>query len=173
MFEQARFLGPTESSIVVQTRAGTDIPNLVEVKPGYREIQLYGLLLKRFGANWIERKPASGVYNCAGHVWASRRTAILETKHWNTILRDDGYRKLAETEQPRVGDLVLYIDNVHGDYLHVGQVVELREGVSPTSPHVPWVLSKWNSTSGETLHSAYDAPYEQMRQEYWTDRPIE
>ncbi|MBN1591187.1 MAG: hypothetical protein JW888_16865 [Pirellulales bacterium] len=139
------------------------------------------MLLEKYGKNWTRRKPAVGGYNCAGHVWASRRTAILETEHWKTILRDDGYRRLAGTEEPHVGDLILYVDKADDkaddDYLHVAQIVELREGVTATSPQVPWVLSKWDSTSGEAIHNAYDVPYGRQEftidREYWTDRPVE
>ena len=92
MFEELKLLGPTESSIVVQTRKGTPIENLVELEPGEPEGRRYQLLLQRFGQSWKERKPACGVYNCAGHVWASRRTSVLKSEAWQTILEEDGYR---------------------------------------------------------------------------------
>ena len=71
MFEELRLLGSTEKSIVVQTRKGTPIDNLVEIEPGEAEGRRYRLLLEKYGRHWEERKPATGVYNCAGHVWAS------------------------------------------------------------------------------------------------------
>ena len=79
MFEQVKLLGPTERSIIVQTRRGTDVKNLVELDPGPREQRVYEQYLQKFGRNWVRRRPPVGVYNCAGHVWASRRTAILES----------------------------------------------------------------------------------------------
>lgn len=174
MFEELKLLGPTEQSIIVQTRKGTSITNLIEVEPDESTRRKYRLLLDRFGQNWQERKPAVGVYNCAGHVWASRRTSILENKCWLTIFEDDGYRRLPLDEVPMSGDLAVWSDN-QGDFLHVGMIMEMRPGVSPTSPPCPWVLSKWNSTSGEVLHYVQDAPFNKQdfpfTIEYWTDRP--
>jgi len=175
MFEELRLLGSTEKSIVVQTRMGTSVENLVELDPGETGRRRYDLLLERFGANWWQRKPATGVYNCAGHVWASRRTSILKLVCWQTILEEDGYRSLQDAETPVTGDLVLYADEEAGEYLHVGMIMEMREGISRDAPKIPWVLSKWNSTSGEVMHHVHDVPYgrQEMRTkiEYWTDRP--
>jgi len=175
MFEEARLLGSTERRIIVETRKGTRLPNLIELEPGEPERRRYELLLKKYGRNWTERKPATGGYNCAGAVWASRRTALLETESWKTVLREDGYRRLDEDEGPMVGDLVLYVEKETGEFWHVGCVMELRQGVTPDSPLIPRVLSKWDSVSGEVLHNVDDVPYGQqgfsVTKEYWTDRP--
>jgi hypothetical protein len=174
MFEEIRLLGPTERSIIVQTREGTSIENLVELAPAETEQRRYSLLLERFGAHWRERTPATGFYNCAGHVWASRRTAILKPECWQIILKEDGYRSLPAAETPVTGDLVLYADAKGGEYIHVGMVMDTREGILPGSPTIPWVLSKWNSTSGEVMHYVGDVPYGKQgiptKTEYWTDR---
>ena len=175
MFEELKLLGPTERSIVVQTRKGTSVENLIEVDPGEPAQRRYKLLLERFGQNWKERKPAVGVYNCAGHVWASRRTSILADNVWRIILKEDGYRSLSDTELPVAGDLVLYVDEKNGQYLHVGMIMEMSDGVSPESPKIPKVLSKLNSAFGEVVHNERDVPYGKQgisaRVEYWTDRP--
>lgn len=130
MFEELKLLGPTERSIVVQTRKGTPIENVIETEPGEPERRRYQLLLKRFGQNWRERKPAVGVYNCAGHIWASRRTSILADDAWRTILKEDGYRRLPDTEMPVVGDLVVYRDATNQCFNHVGAILEVCEGVA-------------------------------------------
>ena len=175
MFEELKLLGSTEKSIVVQTRMGTSLENLVELDPGETGRRRYDLLLKRFGAQWRQRKPATGVYNCAGHVWASRRTSILKPECWRVILKEDGYQSLQHAEMPVTGDLVLYVDKETAESIHVGMIMEMREGVSPESPKIPWVLSKWNSTSGEVMHHVHDVPYGRQEMptkiEYWTDRP--
>ena len=175
MFEEARLLGPTERSIIVETRKGTRLPNLIEVEPGEQQRRRYELLVKEYGRNWIARKPPTGGYNCAGHVWASRRTALLEPESWKRVLDDDGYRPLNENENPMVGDLVLYVDREKQEFLHVGCVVELQRGIGDGSPPIPRVLSKWDSTSGEVLHNVMDVFYGQkgfsLLVEYWTDRP--
>jgi hypothetical protein len=176
VFEEARLLGPTERSIIVQTREGTNITNVIEPAPGNQQRQLYLALLQRYGSNWEERKRATGGYNCAGHIWASRRTALLDPEEWRVILREDGYRQLSNGELRAPGDLVLYIEQRTDEILHVARIVWLRQGVVPNAQRIPWVLSKWNSTSGEVLHSAYDVPYEDqkipVRMEWWCDRPI-
>jgi hypothetical protein len=174
MLEELKLLGPTERSIVVQTRKGTPVENLIELEPGEPECRRYRLLLQRFGQNWKERKPACGVYNCAGHVWASRRTSILADEAWRIILREDGYRLLLDTETPIPGDLALYADEP-GELLHVGMILEVQKGFDDESPRMAWVLSKWNSTSGEVMHFAHDVPYGKQgipfKIQYWTDRP--
>lgn len=130
MFEELRLLGSTEKSIVVQTRKGTPIDNLVEIEPGEAEGRRYRLLLEKYGRHWEERKPATGVYNCAGHVWASRRTSILNEAAWDIILTEDGYRRLRDVEAPTAGDLVLYANKGIAGYLHVGMILKVQEGVS-------------------------------------------
>jgi hypothetical protein len=105
-------------------------------------------------------------------VWASRRTAICELEAWRFILMDDEYRRLSDSEEPSPGDLVLYVDRQDNGFLHVGQILELREW---TGRRVPWVLSKWNSTSGEVMHYVHDVPIRvqfDVRWEYWSDRPV-
>ena len=177
MFEELRLLGPTDQSIVVQTRKGSNIKNIVEIEPGPEHRRRYQLLLDRHGKNWRPRKPPTGGYNCAGHVWASRRTAILEDDQWRLILADDGYRRLSEGEQPLPDDLVLYVDADSSGFLHVARVLELKPGIGPDSRPLPWVLSKWDSISGEVMHFERDVNHLhqrfRVRTEYWTDRPIE
>ena len=176
MFEEAKLLRPPERSIVVQTREGTDIKNIIEPEPGYQQRQFYRALLDKYGRNWESRKPPTGGYNCAGHVWASRRTALLDPAEWRVILQEDGYRQLSNVEPKAPGDLVLYIETSTDEILHVARILRLRRGVVPSAQPIPWVLSKWDSKSGEVMHSAYDAPYEKqgipVRIEWWSDRPI-
>lgn len=176
VFEEVKIFRPSERSIVVQTREGTNIKNLIEPEPGYQQRQFYRALIKKYGHNWEERKPATGGYNCAGHVWASRRTALLEPAEWRVILDEDGYRELSNAEPKEPGDLVLYVEQNTDEVLHVARILRLRRGVGPNAQPIPWVLSKWNSKSGEVMHSAYDVPYEDQgipfRMQWWTDRPI-
>ena len=175
MFEELKLLGSTERSIVVQTRKGTSVENLIEADPGETGRRRYRLLLERFGQHWRERTPAIGVYNCAGHVWASRRTSILADDVWRTVLREDEYRSLSDAETPVAGDLALYVDDESGQYLHVGMILEMGDGIAPESPKIPRILSKLNSAFGEIVHYERDLPYGKQgisaRVEYWTDRP--
>jgi hypothetical protein len=174
MFERIRLLGLTEQSIIVQTRRGRNIRNVIELDPGEPERRKYDRLVQQYGRYWIKRKPACGAYNCAGHIWASRRTAILEDAEWLMILEDDGYRRLETLEPSASGDLMVYRDRQLG-FLHVGVVHELRQGVTEDSPRIPWMLSKWDSTSAEVLHHYQDVPFDKqgfaLVIECWTDRP--
>jgi hypothetical protein len=177
MFEETRLLRSPERTIVVQTRTGKNVKNLVEAEPGFRELRRYRAIVKKYG--WVERKPAVGVYNCAGHVWASRRTAILEPDQWRLILREDGYRPLSPGAGPSPGDLALYVDRENDDLLHVAEVLALRTGIGPETPKKPWLLSKLDSTAGEVMHYESDlVKYYtdlgfQVAVHYWTDRPPE
>jgi hypothetical protein len=176
MFDEAQRLGDTERKIALETRLGRPIDNYVEVDPPpSHSYDKYRLVVDRYGKNWLERKPSTGIYNCAGHVWASRRTTILDAAEWKLILDDDGYRPLRDGERPWPGDIAVYIDRDEDDeILHVGRVYTLGRGLTDASSPIPWVMSKWDSTSGESLHQAPDVPYRiefNFGVRYYTDRP--
>ena len=132
--------------------------------------------MARFGLDWVERKPPSGTYNCAGHVWACRRTAIYDDleNQVETIFKDDSYRLFKQGgEALSIGDLVVYWDRTSGKklFLHVGVIAEIRM-LAGSVKQVPWVLSKWDDTSGEVLHNCWRHPFEPpVDVEFWTDRP--
>jgi len=174
MFEEAHRLGRTESSIVLQTKRGTSIQNTLAAAPDGAALKRQRLLLTRFGANWQERKPPAGEYNCAGQVWASRRTAVYDPALWWRIIDEDGYRLLEGAEEPVPGDVVAYVDEERDEILHVGRVVDLRP-VFQGGTRIPWVLSKWSDVSGEYFHECRDHPYERLgfkvRVAFYTDRP--
>ena len=171
MFELQRLQGPNEFQIALQTRRGRDVENAVGPALTEAHHRRYAALLEQYGRNWRERKPPTAGYNCAGHVWASRRTCIYEETEWKKILEDDGYRR---TDQPMLDDIVLYVERERG-VLHVGRIIELRQGVTETSPRIPWVISKWSDWSGEVFHHVRDVPFDMqgfdVNVECWTDRP--
>lgn len=185
MFERERLLGNTTRSIVIQTRTGRDIVNEISPDPTPQQIRERDAIAQRF-EGWEMRKPATGGYNCAGHVWAARRTGIFDDFDGQamTILKDDGYRLLDAGEEPHRGDLVLYWEslNPRKNLHHVGMVFELRPAihiVGTSSPMpvglIPWVLSKMDAWSGEFLHPlnhVYFYPDAKYSVEYWTDRPF-
>lgn len=192
MFEELRLIGSPDASIVLHTRRGRSIDNMIECEPGPRELGLYQNMVERHTASgWRERRPATGVYNCIGHVWASRRTSVFGPNtelYVSMIFIDDAYRILnAQSENICIGDLIVYwASDASGmprrSFLHVGVVIELKDGPTGTSQKVPWILSKWNSTSGEIFHHYNDHPLldyvpflERHKQkvdiEFWTDRP--
>jgi len=174
MFEALKLLGSSEKSIALQTRVGRDIANLIELEPGYQQVKAYERLLERHGAKWRIRKPPTGIYNCAGHVWASRRTSILDPREWQKIIADDGYRPLGDGESPMPDDIVAYVDRKSAEIIHLARIIFLADGLAGSKLKIPWAASKWNSTAGETCHSIFDAPYDLGDHDirYLTDRPL-
>jgi hypothetical protein len=131
MFEELRTFGQTEKSIVLETKTGRQIANLVELMPDAKTVADYQRFVSQHGAHWISRTPATGVYNCAGMVWATRRTAILDPRLWQRIIDDDGYEWLAKHELPMPGDIAAYLDIEANELLHVGRVAYHVDGLSP------------------------------------------
>ena len=177
MFGGVPFLGSRGRSIVVETRKGRRISNEIAPEPGSREREIYRQALKtHVGPVWHERKSATGGYNCAGHVWASRRTALYSSAEWRLILEDDGYAMLPGSESAVFGDLALYIRQDNNEIWHVAQFIGLRPLLTGGS-NEPWLLSKLNDRSGEVMHFAcflstyYKTLGYETRVEYWTDRP--
>ncbi len=127
LFGKVRPYGtPMDEGLPLATRGRTPIRNVIGLeKVTWGQQKKFEGMCKEYG--WEVRRGPTGVYNCAGHVWASRRTAIHETEDIEAILRDDGYRVLEQKESPRPGDLVLYRLADTDEPFHVGQVIEMRE----------------------------------------------
>lgn len=167
----------TERSIVLQTRQGTSIPNSQSPHPpATKQVTDYERLRSQHGANWTQRKPATGTYNCFGLAFASRRTAIYRTGDVELLLKEDGYRRLEITDTPQPGDVLLYIDAEDRSIIHCAVVMEIRrlEGGGVPAGHIPWALSKWNDSYGEDLHHCRHVFFYKdckWTLEIWTDRP--
>jgi hypothetical protein len=160
-------LGITQRSLVLATARGNPIENVIELDPDDRTKRKWAAIRAEH-PRWIERKPDTGVYNCAGMVWASRRTMILGEYH--QVLGDDGFRQLRRDEAAQRGDLVLYLDG--GSHAHVGVIQGFEPGLAPGGQPIPVVLSKWDSVSGEYFHRLNDHPFgASVVSEVWTDRP--
>ena len=170
-----RLIEPTRQGIVLETHRGTRIKNEIAPIPVAEQVRAHDRLLAAHRMGWIPRKPATGIYNCIGHIWACRRTAVYDTLEdvLRTIYADDGYRVVdwpRETLCP--GDLATYWFSARSrtGFCHVGTVVEIRAGQGNVS--APWVLSKWNDYSGEVLHHFGEHPLPRgVEVEFWTDRP--
>lgn len=173
MLEMARLIGTPRGKIILQTRAGRNLENSQSCEPDAKIRNCYNLFRRNQFA-WVNRKPACGVYNCFGLVWASRRTSIYDESEISKILTDDGYRQLAPDEQPQPGDIVLYLrqpGDTLRDTLHAAIVLELEKVGTYV---VPRVLSKWSDVFGEDIHVLTAVPeneyYRNCLIEVWTDR---
>lgn len=176
MFENIRLLGSDEQPIPLHTRMRNPVRNSQAPEPDARARRKFDLLLTQH-RDWELRKPPCGFYNCFGHLWASRRTAIYDQPEVDKILHDDGYRRLAPAERPRHGDVAVYCDSTGKSFYHVGMLCELRrltlaDGTAVGEP-TPWILSKWDDASGEVLHRLNDVPWpeNEFMIEWWTERP--
>ena len=117
----------------------------------------------------IRSRSLTAMYNCAGMVFAARRTCISNMRDIDLILRDDDYRRLSDEGLAEVGDLVVY--RRIGIPRHVGIVFEkvpdLEAGQQPFHFRI---LSQWGD-DGEYLHRLRDVPTifgDQI--EFWSDR---
>lgn len=173
LFERARMIGTQGRELCLETRgARTGKPRRIGNEMGLDRVeagqeQKFRDMVQKYG--WTLRRGPTGAYNCAGHVWAARRTGIFESAEWNKILDDDGYRKLDGGETPRAGDLVIYRFRQDDDFIHVAEVVAVRNDKIT-------VLSKLDATSGEVLHQPGNVPYAEQQLgafyfDYWTERP--
>jgi hypothetical protein len=137
--------GTPRSGIKLQTRKGTDIENEQAPGPSDDNLRVVARLEEAFRGRWLRRTAATGCYNCAGHVWASRRSSVYEKPDWLKILKDDGYRKISNADI-EVGDLILH--SCEGRFLHVGEIIEincLNSAERTSIAKVPRVLSKFSS----------------------------
>ena len=167
--------GTPRRSIAVQTTKGTNINNYVAPDVGQLDINFYhGAILGKH-PDWIHRKDATGTYNCAGMVWASRRTCLYRPEDWEIILHDDGYRLVATTEDAHIGDVVVYRSTADREIIHVARVCG-RERVAfrGSTIAILYALSKWDNKCGEDVHKVDDVNLSggtAYAIEIWTDRP--
>ena len=107
LFEWAKLVGTPPEGLALQTRRRTDIENFVGL-PGvvWGDRKWFADMATKYG--WSIRSPPTGIYNCAGMVWASRRTCIHAPELYELILKEDDYRLVPDDERPRPGDLLVY-----------------------------------------------------------------
>jgi hypothetical protein len=110
----------------------------------------------------------TAMYNCVGLVFASRRT-VVDCKHLELILQDDGYRPVTR-EKIVEGDVVVY--HRANEPQHVGIVFRLEDR-SPTrdgSIIQIWILSQWGE-DGEYIHKLEEVPpiYGDVTR-FWSER---
>ncbi|HUY90227.1 MAG TPA: hypothetical protein VMV10_15930 [Pirellulales bacterium] len=176
MLVELGLLGSPKRGIIVQTRRGTSLANFLAPPPDHQAKLTYASFRARFGMRWRMRTDASGVYNCAGLVWASRRTCLTEESEWRAILKEDEYRRITSEREVAVGDVVVYVRRGSNEIIHVAKVCEkismAGAGLEGARP-VLKALSKWDNRYGEDVHAIEDVFLnggEAFDVEYWTDR---
>jgi hypothetical protein len=97
------------------------------------------------------RTRPSGIYNCHGLTFASRRTCLHTTADLKRIMADDRYEELQQKDV-MAGDIVVYFSD-SGDANHSGIVTSY----DPNHDAAPLVCSKWGR-AGEFLHSLHSCP---------------
>lgn len=109
------------------------------------------LSIERKYTHATKRTNPSGIYNCHGMIFASRRCFIADTQDILNILDDDNYQQIDRMDA-LPGDIIVYYS--YGDAEHSGIVIE-----KPTPPlYVPYIVSKWSSHA-EFIHPANHCPY--------------
>jgi len=110
-----------QRSIALQTTAGNDIPNEQYLEIDDTEWGKVQLFQEKYGATLQKRTNPTGIYNCHGMVFGSRRTSLYDGTFLATILKDDYYSEVKQ-EDVIAGDVILYFEkNVVS---HSGIVVE-------------------------------------------------
>lgn len=162
--------GGRPRSIALQTSIGRNIPNEIAAEPGPQRRAAYARLRGRH-PRWVARKAPVGRYNCFGHVFASRRTQILEPEAVLQVLEDDGYTRLVST-RPMPGDLAIYF--LEDEPFHAGRIVSVQELAAGSEVWLSTVLSKWSADTGEDLHAEGDHPFTEqgfsVSVRYYSDR---
>ena len=147
------------------TRSGRQIPNdrRPEIHPDIMGAAREIVLSEHDSARV---RSLSGVYNCMGMVFASRRTWI-DTEELGEVLRDDQYRRLSDEDEVIEGDVVVYRDR--DVVTHVGIVARVQPDLTQAVTNIT-VLSQWGR-DGEYFHRIDDInPRLGTPVEFWTDR---
>jgi len=140
-------------AIPLATRDGTYIPNVrtTEQAPEFHQSAAEMFNHERGNAHL---RSSTSLYNCVGHVFASRRTWV-EIDHLALILQRDGYKRVSEQKELWIGDVIVY-ENADHEMTHVGVVVEKQPDVEHGGYKI-YVLSKWGQ-NGEYFHQLDDVP---------------
>lgn len=143
----------SKPTIRLQTRKGTDINNYQLLGVDVKDYEAQMEKLRRQHPGIILRPDTiSGIYNCHGMTFASRRTGI--NKITMALIAEDSFNRINDSEV-LPGDVVLYIDS-WGEIEHTGFITSVD--LQNRSNFTIMVLSKWGDGS-EVIHSLYNCPY--------------
>jgi len=122
----------------------------------YKDIRDNEILMRRYvGIGTLWRTNPTGVYNCHGLTFASKRTRVFTNSTIRMILMEDGYKNI-NINDVFPGDIILYVTQ-YGDITHSGFVLLVNK-INDFSFPVPMILSKWGNGS-EVYHAYNNCPY--------------
>jgi hypothetical protein len=150
---------PRERSIALQTRDCNNIPNVQSLEVAPHNARSFAKLKTDYTKPGIVFRTdgVTGIYNCHGLVFASRRTQIVDGVH-QLVLADDRYVEMTRANA-LAGDVIVYW-GPDGDWIHSGLVVERP---SEATMWVARVCSKWGA-GPEVLHPETLCPYMEQTQ---------
>jgi hypothetical protein len=143
---------PNETSIIVETRKGTRIPNYQSHEFSAFETNQFRNVEQQYPQVEFRTPAPNPIYNCHGLTFASRRTGIYDIGALQTILGEDGYTEI-DRANVLPGDIILYFGD-DGDIEHSGVIISEPD----KQLHVPKVFSKWGRYK-EAVHWAHICPY--------------
>lgn len=149
-----------QTQIVLQTRKGSEIPNVQSYEYSSFEINSFPQI-ERSHPQAKFRTPPIPLYNCHGLVFASSRTAITDSRFLQTIIDDDGFTEITKVDDVLPGDVILYYTE-DGDVEHSGIVVAEPD----KDLKIPRIISKWGRYK-EVVHYANDSPYSWANVKYF------
>lgn len=149
------------SSIVVQTRAGTELWNDQSAEFDIFDSARFETFKTEF-PDVIFRTGPIPIYDCSGLTFASRRTRLLDMYCEKTCLEEDCYEEV-DFRIVLPGDIVIYHDNL-GGIQHSGIV--LRIDIDELGIRNHQILSKWGK-GPETIHGLNDCPYNEGKRKFY------
>lgn len=144
--------------LALETRLGSTVDNVMdrEKAPDGCQLQIEAHERKYTGASHRPVGP-SGIYNCHGLTFGSRRTAISDPSEILKIIEEDDYVEVRYREV-LTGDIAIYFKD--GDVEHSGVVVGKTEAGHPR------ILSKWGKLH-EVVHLVEECPYDASDVKYF------
>jgi len=136
-------------AIRLETSKRRGVVNFQDTEIPEKDLRWFRELSKKH-PNAIQRTNPSGIFNCHGLTFASRRSKILDFPNILKILEDDNWREI-DMKNTLAGDIVIYFDN-EGDANHSGIVVQYSQQI-----FVPLICSKWGQ-GAEYIHKVSDVP---------------
>jgi hypothetical protein len=140
-----------DKSIIIQTRKGNNIQNFQNPEISVTNQNQFNRIETKYEKATRRTEP-TGLYNCHGFTFASKRCFVEQADQISMILEDDEYQEV-ELKKVLPGDIVIYFSD--GDAEHSGIVI----GKSEPPFYVPLVISKWSCHS-EFIHYANYCPYD-------------